>query len=347
MIGRMSKKPQPHRGTRLLRLVAVLLVLVFLCLGTLLWMTSMPGTSYSGPLKPLPAHEIDLRDRLRAHVEKLAGEIGVRCVLRPEGLRDAAAYIKREFEEPGYAVSRQSFEADGVTCHNLEVEIVGKDRREEIVVIGGHYDTGYSNPGANDNGSGTAAVLELAHSFARTAPSRTLRFVAFVNEEPPYFQTELMGSRVYAKRCRERGENVVAMLSLETMGYYSDDAGSQEYPFPFSYFYPSTGNFVGFVGNLASRNLVRKVVGLFREQVEFPSEGGALAPWLTGVSWSDHWSFWQEGYPALMVTDTAPFRYPHYHSPQDTPAQIHYDTLARVVGGLESVVAELANGTRE
>jgi len=308
-------------------------------------MTSMPGTSYSGPLEPLSVRETELRDRLRAHVEKLAGEIGARCVSHPEGLRQAAAYINKAFASPGYEVSRQSFEADGETCHNLEVEIPGKNRREEIVVIGAHYDTAGSNPGANDNGTGVAAVLELAHSFARTAPSRTLRFVAFVNEEPPYFQTDLMGSRVYAKRCRERGENVVAMMSLETMGYYSDVDGSQQYPFPFSSFYPSTGNFIGFVGNFGSRSLIRKVIGIFRDQVDFPSEGGAIAGWVPGVGWSDHWSFWKEGYPALMVTDTAPFRYPHYHSMQDTPAKVDYDRLARVVAGLESVIAELANGT--
>jgi Zn-dependent M28 family amino/carboxypeptidase len=165
--------------------------------------------------------------------------------------------------------------------------------------------------------------------------------VLFVNEEPPFFATDGMGSFVHAKRAKERNEKIVAMLSLETMGYYSETKGSQHYPFPFSYLYPDTGNFIGFVGNLKSGALVRKIVRLFREHAEFPSEGIAAPAFIPGIGWSDHWSFWQHGYPALMVTDTAPFRYRHYHTPEDTEDKIDYEKLARVTIGLKAVVEGL------
>ena len=162
-----------------------------------------------------------------------------------------------------------------------------------------------------------------------------------MNEEPPFFQTGQMGSVIYAERSRKGGENIVAMLSLETIGYYTDEPGSQKYPPPFSLFYPSTGNFIGFVGNFSSRPLVRKVVSIFRRSASFPSEGAAIPDFITGVGWSDHWAFYRAGYPALMVTDTGPFRYPYYHDSQDTPDKVDYDRMARVVAGLEKVVGQL------
>ena len=195
----------------------------------------------------------------------------------------------------------------------------GRSTPSEIVIVGGHYDSVAGCPGANDNASGTAAVLALARLFATSAPARTLRFAAFTNEEPPHFQTDAMGSRVCALNCRARSENVVAMLSLETIGFYSDAEGSQSYPPPFSLFYPSKGNFIAFVGNVGSRGLVRRAIRTFRERTPFPSEGAALPGFVPGVGWSDHWSFWREGYQAIMVTDTAPFRYPHYHTARPTP----------------------------
>ena len=170
-----------------------------------------------------------------------------------------------------------------------------------------------------------------------------MRFVAFVNEEPPFFQTNEMGSLVYAKSCRERGDKIVAMLSLETMGCFSSEHESQKYPFPMGLFHPSRGNFIGFVGNIASTGLVRRCVRVFRAHASFPSEGGALPGALPGIGWSDHWSFWQAGYPALMVTDTGPFRYAHYHTAADSPDKVDYDRLSRVVGGLDQVISDLAN----
>ncbi len=260
---------------------------------------------------------------------------------RPQELAMAADWIEAQFEAAGYDVQRQEYEVTGVTCCNLEAKIAGDGQPEEIVIVGAHYDTVIGTPGANDNSSGVAAMLALARRFAGRKVDRTVRFVAFVNEEPPYFQTEEMGSWVYARRCRERNENVASMLSLETIGYYNDTSGTQNYPLPFGMLYPSEGNFIGFVGNTRSGDLVRQVVGTFRENEKFPSEGGALPEFIPGIGFSDQWSFWQEGYPALMVTDTAMFRYPQYHESEDTVDKVDFDRMARVVRGLEKVVSVL------
>lgn len=307
-------------------------------------MISMPGKSHRGPLPPLTALESRLVDPLRRDVRTLAQEIGERNVGRPEALARAADFIESELRAAG-PVSRQTYRVRDQNCDNLEVELRGASHPEEIVIVGAHYDSVHGCPGANDNATGIAGMLGLARTLARLRPERTLRFVAFVNEEPPWFQTGDMGSRVYARRCRERSEKVVGMLSLETIGCYLDAAGTQNYPPPLGFCYPSEGNFIAFVANVASRSLVRRSISIFRAQAAFPSEGAALPAFLPGVGWSDHESFWQEGYPAIMVTDTAPFRYAHYHTSRDTADRIDYERCGRVVAGLEHVVRDLAGIT--
>lgn len=302
----------------------------------------MPGRSYSEAWVPLSAAEIKLRDGLRRDVQTLAGEIGERNVFQAKGLQAAADFIAKSLSDAGLAVDRQAFEASRETCLNLEAILPGRSRSNEVILVGAHYDTVPGCPGANDNASAVAALLGLARAFAPTHPERTLRFVAFANEEPPFFQTEQMGSLVYAQRCRAQGDQITAMLSLETIGCYSDEPGSQRYPFPVGLFYPSVGNFIAFVGNTASADLVRQCVATFRARVKFPSEGAALPSALPGIGWSDHWAFWQAGYPGVMITDTAPFRYPWYHTAQDTPDKLDYDRLARVVAGVAIVVSVLA-----
>jgi hypothetical protein len=307
----------------------------------LLWWfgMKMPGSNIS-TVAPLSAAEIALRADLIADVQKLAGEIGERNLQHYAQLNAAADFIEGSFSRAGLQPRRDTYELQGRACHNIETEIRGA--RPEIVVIGAHYDSVFGSPGANDNGSGVAALLALARRFAGKSTGQTLRFVAFVNEEPPYFQTEQMGSFVYARGCKARGDQISAMLSLETIGYFSDAPRSQKYPPGISAFYPSTGNFIGFVGNFRSRALVRRVVASFREQGKIPSEGAALPSFIPGVAWSDQWSFWQCGYPAIMITDTAPFRYPHYHENTDTPDKLEYDRFALVVSALEKTIAELA-----
>jgi len=328
---------------RLAVLLAVLIVLGVAC-GCI--MIRMPGKSHRGPLPPLSDDEKAIAAELRRDVAKLASEIGARSGLNPKMLAKAADFIEEELKAAGYEVKRQAFLVDRETYWNLEAELRGTEGTrggDEIVVVGAHYDSVDEGgcPGANDNASGVAAVLALARRFAGQKPSRTLRFVAFANEEPPYFFSKNMGSRAYARGCRERGENVVAMFSLETIGYYTDRPGSQKYPPPLSLFYPSTGNFIAFVGNLSSRKLVHTAIASFRTHAAFPSDGIAAPWWIPGIFWSDHWSFWKEGYPALMITDTAPFRYPYYHTADDTADKLDYERTARVVAGLRKVVEDL------
>lgn len=308
----------------------------------LLWWIGMrmPGENLTKPATLTPAEE-RLRAELQRDVQKLAGEIGERNLARWPRLNAAADFIEASFSEAGLHPRRDSYEVRGRACHNLEVEIPGAV--PQIVLVGAHYDSVPGSPGANDNGSGVAALLALARRFAGKAQAHTLRFVAFVNEEPPNFQTPQMGSLVYAQRCKARVDRIDAMISLETIGYYSDVRGSQTYPSPaFGLFYPRTGNFLGFVGNLASRGLLRRALACFREQKKLPSEGAALPAFVAGVGWSDQWSFWQNGYPGIMITDTAPFRYPHYHAATDTPDKLDYDRFALAVSGVETVVAQLA-----
>jgi len=330
--------------------LAVLVAAAAVLLGAKLWqdwpVTRMPGESYRGGLPAMTPREAELAGALRTHVATLAGEIGERNVPKYINLAKAADYVEAALASAGYAVRREPYRVGTQTCYNLEATLVGSDRSGEILVVGAHYDSVAGSPGANDNASGVAALVEIARGLVGARPSRTVRFVAFVNEEPPYFQTEAMGSLVYARGCRERGERVVGMLSLETIGYYADERGSQQYPFPLGLFYPSTGNFLGFVSNRVHKAFLFETIASFRRNASFPSEGGALSDALPGVGWSDHWAFWQVGYPAVEVTDTAPFRYPHYHTAADTPDKVDYDRLARVTAGLERVVSDLAGIAR-
>lgn len=302
----------------------------------LLWMTAVPGKSFAGPLPALTPAQGQLAQRLRAHVTAIAStphNLG-----HPEALEKAALYLEGSLAGIGYGVTRQPFD-DG-RARNLEVAIEPANPAAPTLVIGAHYDSAFTAPGANDNGSGTAALLELARSLAdlRGKAAVRLRLVFFVNEEPPFFQTDRMGSLVYARRLKATGEQVSGMISLETIGWFSDTPGSQHYPFPLSLLYPDTGNFVAFVGTTGSRSWVRRVTGAFRDAAQFPSVGGSAPAFVQGIDWSDHWAFEQVGIPALMITDTAPFRYPHYHSFKDTPDKLDYDRLARVVTGLETMI---------
>ncbi len=301
-------------------------------------MTTMPGESYATPLQPLSAEESQIAVNLHRHVVAVASR--EHNMFQPQALEAAARYIVTELEALGYAVRGHAYVTGMGPARNIEVEVRGTS--DEVIVVGAHYDSVIGSPGANDNGSGVAATLELARLWRGVAHGRTLRFLWFVNEEPPFFRKPDMGSRRYAQLVSARGDRITAMFSLETIGYYSDKRGSQRYPLPFGWFYPDTGNFLGFVANLASRALLHDALGAFRRHARFPSEGLAAPAFIPGVDWSDHASFWAEGYPAIMITDTAPYRYPHYHSARDTPDRLDYERLARVVTGLRGMLLELA-----
>ncbi len=321
---------------------SVWLVLAALTAGFVAYCTVMPGASFEGELPAADAETLGLAGRLEATVRHLSEKIGERNHHTGKGkLEEAAGWIERQFQAAGYTVERQEFTADSPPQRfvNLVAERKGD---AEIVVVGAHYDSVFGTPGADDNASGVAILLELARTLKES--KHTVRFVAFTNEEPYYFQTKEMGSLVYARRCRAAKDPIVAMLSLETLGYYQDQPGTQKYPFPLGLIYPSRGNFVGFVGNVSSRDLTHRVIRSFRARTQFPSQGAALPSFIPGVGWSDHWSFWKVGYPAVMVTDTAPFRNPHYHRETDKPDTLDYLGMARVTVGLRQVLRELVNG---
>jgi Zn-dependent M28 family amino/carboxypeptidase len=325
-------------------LALFILTILFVCLAVgvvVLYMTRMPGKSFSGPLPPLSAEESQVSKNLNQHITYLAGEIGERNVIAYEPLQKTAQYIEDNFKKLGYEVKSQEYVVQMRKVRNLIAEIHGGARASEIVVIGAHYDTVYDCPGADDNTSGVAALLELARLLKDSHPARTIRFVAFVNEEPPWFQTDDMGSLVYAEQAHKAKENIVGAVVIETIGMYSDAEGSQQYPAGLKSLYPSKGNFIAFVGDLSSHSLVQEAVRSFRATTQFPAEGSSAPSAIPGIGWSDHWSFWQEGYQAIMVTDTAPFRNRNYHAPTDTPETLDYYRMARVVHGLAGVVADL------
>ncbi len=278
--------------------------------------------------------------RLRAHVGALAGTIGERHLLRPHALAAAADYIDAAWQAQGYVPERETFTVDGADCANLVITRPG--RLDELLLIGAHYDTVRGSPGADDNASGVAALLELSRAFTAAAPSLTVRFVAFTNEEPPFFLTRQQGSVVHARAARARGERIALMISLEMLGYFDDRPGSQRYPPLFRWFYPDRGNFLGFVSDLRSRHLIKQAAAAFRAASELPLETCATIRWIPGVAWSDHWPFWQQGYRAFMVTDTAFHRNPYYHTAGDVPRTLDYRRFAAAVAGLADCFMHLA-----
>jgi hypothetical protein len=322
---------------------AGLLVLLIAAGAAAYWYSlSLPGEPFDGPAPPVTGAEADLAKRLRDHVVAIASE--PHNVAHYAALEKSAAYIEGELKGLGYAPQSQVYALGDKPVRNIAVELSppGATAATPSLVIGAHYDSVDNAPGANDNGSGSAAVLELAR-LLKDVPltDKRLRLVLFVNEEPPYDRTADMGSYRYAKALRDKGEAVMGMISLETIGCFSDKPGSQKYPFPFGLVFPDTANFIAFVALPGSRAFLHQVVGDFRKNAQFPTIGGTAPDFVDGIGWSDHWSFWAFGYPAIMVTDTALFRYRDYHRPTDTPDKIDYDKLARITLGLEQTIRDL------
>jgi Zn-dependent M28 family amino/carboxypeptidase len=293
-------------------------------------------------LPPASPEERALSERLRTTVTHLAVDIGERNMEHSWNLASATDDLAIALEKMGYEVRRQGFTVGDDVVQNLEAAAGGGRHGDEVVVVGAHFDTAPGTPGADDDASGAAAVLELARAFHGRKTSRKILFALFVNEEPPRFQTADMGSLHYAKELVGRGAHVTAMLSLESLGAYSTKRGSQTCPKGVKRPCPERGDFVAVVGNEASRELVLRVTDSLKRNASLPVVGEALSPDVPDAAASDHWAFWQVGLPALMVTDTAPYRYPKYHAAGDLPAELDFDRMARAVLGLEKTVADLA-----
>ncbi|REJ69719.1 MAG: M20/M25/M40 family metallo-hydrolase [Planctomycetota bacterium] len=324
-------------------LVAIPALVAFAAWRLIVW---SPGDRRRRPPAPLGEEALQVRAALQYELTELAEEIGIRDVAtRYEQLVAAAELIERSLSAAGYEPRRLHLDDEAAAVEkpvwNLEVEVRGRDLADGIFVVGAHYDTIPESPGANDNGSAVVAALALARAFVDRQPRRTIRFVFFVNEESPYYMTDAMGSLRYAEDCRRRGEHVAGMICLETIGYQSTAPGSQRYPARWiEYLYPTTGDFITVVGNIASRRLVHDVVRGLR-RASFPTEGIAAPRLLKDIFRSDHAGFWKCGYPALMITDTANFRYPHYHTPEDTVDKIDFDWLTRLVLALRDCLVTM------
>lgn len=298
------------------------------------------------PLKRYKTHLSDEKKesarRLKETVQFLAENIGTRNFASYEHLNRAAAYITQRFSELGYKVETMEYNIDGKIFKNLMIEKSPTDPSLGTLIIGAHYDSCF-NPGADDNASGVAGLLELARLLKDSTLDVNIRLVAFTNEEPPFFMSEEMGSRVYTRRLKARGEDIKAAIILEMLGYYSEKIFSQRYLPLMGPFYPHRANFIAVVGNFASAGVVRHTVKHYRSATDFPVEAVVAPGFIPGINFSDHWSFWQEGYPAIMVTDTAFMRSRHYHAQTDLPETLDYERMAEVVQGLKNVIVNFKN----
>jgi Zn-dependent M28 family amino/carboxypeptidase len=298
--------------------------------------------------RPVPPDLAVIETNVRRHVDMLAGVLGERNALHCYGALEAAArYVEDTLRAAGYSPRAQEFFVYGKPVRNVDAELPGVTRPKRIWVVGAHYDSVDGSPAADDNASAVAALLEVARLLAARRPRDTVRFAAFVNEEPPFYKGPDMGSLRYAARCRERGERVACMINFEMLGYYTDAPRSQRYPHPlnrapYKWFLPTRGNFIAFCGDVRSFGMTRRCNRLFRRSVRFPTRWVAAPDRICGHGMSDHWSFWEHGYRAVMVTDTAFFRNPHYHKPSDRPDTLDYPRMATVTEGLAGMIARLA-----
>lgn len=282
------------------------------------------------------------QENLKRHVTFLSRDIGERNFMQYQNLERAADYISEEFKNYGYEPEEQIYSLEGKPYRNIIATKKGEILSDKIIIVCSHYDSVMGSPGADDNASGVSGLLELARALSKENVNQTTRFIAFTNEEPPLFMTKDMGSFRYAQEAKRRGDNILGVVCLESIGYYSDKKGAQSYPLALSPFYPNKGNFIALVSNFHSRRLLKRIVREFKEvssfSIEYLIAPAILAP---AISFSDHWSFWKFGYRAVMITDTAFYRTPYYHTPQDTFEKLNYASMAELVKAFYWVLLEL------
>ncbi|MEM7348817.1 MAG: M28 family peptidase [Chloroflexota bacterium] len=318
-------------------ILAVILIIIILCLTLwfvvtqpLFWVQSSPSSATVDPA------------RLETHVQQLSEEFIPRDYKHPENLDRTASYIRTEFEQTSGRVSEQPYEVDGEVYRNIILRF-GPDTGERIV-IGAHYDAFDIHPGADDNASGVAGLIELAHLLDQAPLSAPVELVAYTLEEPPFFRTNGMGSAVHADDLKAQGISIQLMIALDMIGYFSDSPNSQHFPVAvLRYFYPTEGNFIAVIGRLNGGADTRYVKRVMRRTTDLPVYSFNVPPQLIpGVDFSDHLNYWRHDYPAVMVTDTAFLRNRHYHTPDDTLEKLDYDRMAKVVVGVYEVIVELA-----
>jgi hypothetical protein len=280
-------------------------------------------------------------DRLKFHVETLSQQFYPRNESQIENLNKTANYIKEEFERAGGKISEQVFQVKAKTYRNI-IASFGANSKERLIV-GAHYDSAFQTPGADDNASGVAGLIELAYLFGKTSSTKQIDLVAYTLEEPPYFATEEMGSFAHAKFLKENGVDVRLMVSIEMIGYFSDEPNSQKFPFPLmSVLYPTKGNFIAVVGNFTNTSTVRSFKYSMTAATDLPVYSINAPTFISGIDFSDHKNYWKYDYDALMVTDTAFFRNFNYHQVSDTAEKLDYLRMAEVVKAIYNAVSDLS-----
>ncbi len=276
---------------------------------------------------------------LHEHVHALSVVIGSRSIREYGKIREAERYILAFLDGQGIPYALQGYDHEGKRYNNIVVTLKGSLQPEESVIIGAHYDTTSGTPGADDNASAVAVLLELCRDLKDYRPGRTLRMIFFVLEEPPSFMTPAMGSYVCAQQALDRGERIHGMISLEMVGYYNEAEGSQAFPLPgLHWMFPDRGNFIGVVGNVHSRELTLAVAEALKVGSALPVEHLVALPFIPGIGLSDHGPFWKMGFRAVMVTDTAFYRNPNYHGEKDTIETLRFDKMSQLVRGMVHVV---------
>jgi len=322
--------------------IGFIVFVVAISAGFVWYLTDVPGTKSIGAPTALTSEEEDLRDVLQSHVVKLSRDIGSRSNSDPSRLAQAAGYVEDSLRRTGLELRRETIEASGRSALNLIADLRGTTKPGEIVLVGTHFDTPRNSPGADCNATGVAVAIELAKRLSSNGSERTLRFAFFSLSESPFAGTDGQGAFQHAKKCAEKQEKIVAAIMLEGLGSYSDVEGSQSVPFPFGFSYPSKGNFVAFLSDVNSRDLLRQVVARFRASSRMPSEGCALPGLFPGFSGTDAAAFSRGGFPAVLVTDTGIERNPEYGRPSDTHDRLDYGRMARAALGIEATVAALS-----
>lgn len=308
----------------------------------LFYCTSMPGESGSASTASSGAEGQELADKLKDTCEYMSHVIGQRSSVKMLGLGRAREYIEGRLHHATLSCKEKEFISRADTGVNLEVEIEGTTARQEVLVLGAHYDTASYTPGADDNASGCAMLIEIAHALTSRSHDRTIDIVFFDRGSSRYASTDETGSHAWAADAKKNGKKIAAMLSLDSVDCFFDEPGTQGGPFPLSLCYPGQGNFLLFAGELSSRDLVRTCVENFRATGGFPCEGLALPGLLPWIQRSDHYAFGQQGWPAVVVTDTGPLRNHEHGEMTDTPDRLNYGKMAKATLGLLKLVEKMA-----
>ena len=322
-------------------LVCVLVLLCAVAL-SLFVCTSMPGQSPPTATTPLTPEESEISESLKKGCEELAHLIGQRNSVRMQGLDKAREYLGRRLTRANFRPKETAFSSRGEQATNLEVELEGTTAKDQILVLGAHYDTASYSPGADDNASGVAMLLEIARLLAVRSHDRTIQIVFFDRGSGRYAGTDDSGSYAWAAEAKKQNKKIAAMISLDSVGMYLDEDGSQSGPFPLSVCYPGQGNFLLFASDFSSRQLVQACVQNFRTQGGQPCEGLTLPGFIPWLSHSDHYAFGQNEWPSLVVTDTGPYRNTEHGLMTDTYDRLNYDRMARVTVRLVKLFERLS-----